>query len=97
MGQLWDMYTEYVDGQTFEVSRAKIAKRIGISSQALGNWRFPLSGVPKKRNLVNFADLTGHPYPRVLDAALHDAGYLPESAARRGPELTEPDSDDLEP
>ena len=37
-----------------------------------------MSGKPYDQALARFAELSGTPYQRVLDAVLTDAGYLPE-------------------
>ena len=76
------MVEAYRARQPFPPSLRRLAERLNMSPQALTNWRTGLSELPKRRTLLAFADLAGLPYERVLDAALRDANYLPESAAR---------------
>lgn len=83
MGQLWDLVEAYRRRhEPYPPSIREIAAQIAMSPTAVGNWRDGLSRVPERRNLLRFADLVGVSYQRVLDAALSDAKFLPESAAR---------------
>lgn len=81
-GELWKLVQSYIDRQPFAPSYRKVAERLGMSPTALLNWRSDLTSLPNQRNLLAFSDLSGVPYERLLDAALRDACYLPESAAR---------------
>jgi transcriptional regulator with XRE-family HTH domain len=76
MGQLWDLVQAYIDRHG--TSERQLAKRLGYSSSGVfSNWREPRQ-LPSAQALARFAGLSGTPYQRVLDAALTDAGYLPE-------------------
>lgn len=53
-----------------------LAERIGISRQALRQWRVgQLRSLPAKEHLEAAAEQIGCSYSLVLDAALHDVGY----------------------
>ncbi|HEX5086929.1 MAG TPA: hypothetical protein VFV89_03915 [Nocardioides sp.] len=76
MGQLWDQVQAYIDRHG--TSERQLAKRLGYSSSGVfANWREPRQ-LPSAQALARFANLSGTPYQRVLDAVLTDAGYLPE-------------------
>jgi transcriptional regulator with XRE-family HTH domain len=76
MGQLWDLVQAYTDRHG--TSERQLAKRLGYSSSGVfNNWREPRQ-LPSAQALARFANLSGTPYQRVLDAVLTDAGYLPE-------------------
>jgi hypothetical protein len=76
MGQLWGLVQAYLDRHG--TSERQLAKRLGYASSGVfGNWR-DLRQLPSAQALARFAGLSGTPYQRVLDAALTDAGYLPE-------------------
>lgn len=92
MGQLWEMYEAYLRRHNpYPPSLRKVAGQVGLSPTALGNWRHGLDGMPRRRSLLAFADLTGNPYSRVVDAALADSRYLPEGAARAAEARDVPD------
>lgn len=62
-----------------------IAGRIGITKQNLSLWRRAgLRALPSRVNLEALAAAINTPYRTVLDAALHDTGYLPPST---GPQV----------
>jgi hypothetical protein len=76
MGQLWELVQGYLDRHG--TSERQLAKRLGYASSGVfANWR-DLRQLPSAQALARFANLSGTPYQRVLDAALTDAGYLPE-------------------
>ncbi|HCB04061.1 MAG TPA: hypothetical protein PLZ93_01085 [Nocardioides sp.] len=76
MGQLWELVQAYTDRHG--TSERQLAKRLGYkSSGVFVNWREPKQ-LPSAQALARFADLSGTPYQRVLDAVLTDSGYLPE-------------------
>lgn len=75
MGQLFDIIQEHIDAQPYGVSQRKIAEHLGVSPTTLKNWREPRELI-EKRHLEAISDLTGVPYLRVLDALLHDIGYM---------------------
>lgn len=76
MGQLGTLITEYMDGQRYRPTNADIAREVGVSRGTIGNWIVGTSRLPEADHLRQLARLIGQPYPRVLDAALADAGYL---------------------
>lgn len=66
------------------VSDAELARRIGMSRENLRLWRTTgLRALPSRPNLEALASTVAVPYRTVLDAALHDIGYL---TAAVGPE-----------
>lgn len=75
MGQLWDIVQAHIDRQPYGVSERRIAQELGVSQTTLKNWREPKKLIDKE-HLEAIARLTGVPYLRVLDALLHDIGYL---------------------
>jgi hypothetical protein len=75
MGQLFDIIQQHMDAQPYGVSQRKIAERLGVSPTTLKNWREPRELIEKK-HLEAISALTGVPYLRVLDALLHDIGYM---------------------
>lgn len=75
MGQLYDLIQAHMDNQPYAVSQRQVAGKIGVSPTTLKNWREPKELI-EKRHLLAIARLTGVPYLRVLDALLHDIGYL---------------------
>ncbi|SIS23049.1 hypothetical protein [Williamsia sterculiae] len=60
------------------VSDAELARRIGVTPQNLGLWRRDgLRRLPQREHLEAVAALSGTTsYEQVLDAALHETGYL---------------------
>ena len=78
MGQLWDYMQGYIDRQDGPMSERTLAALLGYaSSSVFDNWREP-KGLPSAAHLSRASELTGESYMRLLDAALHDAGYLPQ-------------------
>jgi transcriptional regulator with XRE-family HTH domain len=64
---------------TYGVSEAEVARRIGALPQTVNTWRNgDLKQLPKQQYLRALADLTGTDYSAVLTAALADTGYLAE-------------------
>lgn len=77
MGQLWEYLQTYLDKQDGPMSDRTLAALLGYSSSStLAGWRTP-KDLPKAEHLARAAQLTGESYHRLLDAALHDIGYLP--------------------
>lgn len=75
-----------VDGYISEhgSSTSWVSEQMGLSRQALSNWwgnTRSLTAIPDPYLLLALARVTRTPYRDVLDAALHDFGYLPESRA----------------
>lgn len=86
MTRLWDLWTDYCDRIPYPPSERRFARDIGMSPTAFGNWENGISRLPDKMNLATFARLIHMPYERVLDAALHDSGYLPDPMKEGGEE-----------
>lgn len=84
MGRLFDLVEAHREAQGYEVSYAKIAKKVGVSRQTLLNWRDPKLP-PYKEHLEAFARTAGVPYRVVLEAALQDTGLHPELSPRPAP------------
>ena len=88
---------KYIDDYktAFSVNDAELAKRIGVTRQALHLWRTSeRRALPDPANLRSFAVTIGVPYRRVLDAALANAGYL-EDEDDLGSRLTSGDVVDV--
>ncbi|WP_207843882.1 XRE family transcriptional regulator [Williamsia soli] len=65
----------------YGVRDAELARRIGVTRQNLHLWRTKgVRGLPTRATLDGIATVTARPYRTVLDAALHDAGYLDDDA-----------------
>lgn len=82
-GELWGLLEEHrrrIAPAT--ISNRRVGEAIGLSPTAVGNWSKGLVELPKRRSMLALADLIRVPYERVLEAALRDAKYLPERAAR---------------
>lgn len=72
LGRLIDDYQ-----RRHSASLSGLADRIGITRQTLRQWRVgELRSLPTQSNLAATAAEIGCPYSQVLNAALHDAGYL---------------------
>lgn len=78
MTRLWKLWMDYRDRIPYPPSERRFARDLGMSQTAFNNWQHGISRLPDRFNLARFARLISMPYERVLDAALHDAGYLPE-------------------
>lgn len=79
MTHLGELVQAHIDAQQYPPSERALASRIGIAQSGLAKWRKgPLSRVPDVDNLRSAARVLGVPYRVVLNAALHDAGYLEE-------------------
>lgn len=77
---LWQIIQKHLDD--YGVREAEFARRIGTSPQTVNSWK--LRGVrsfPEKSLLVGVSNVTRRPYSEVLDAVLHDTGYLPKEQA----------------
>lgn len=72
LGRLIDEYQ-----RRHSASIGGLADRIGVSRQTLRQWRVgETRSLPTQANLAALATEIDYPYVRVLEAALHDAGYL---------------------
>jgi len=86
MGQLYNMIQNHMDAQPYGVSQRQVAKALGVSPTTLKNWQAPKDLIDKE-HLRAISRLTGVPYLRVLDALLHDIGYLTEDPPTPGREV----------
>lgn len=84
MGRLYGLIQEHIDAQPYRVSERAIAQKLEVSPTTLRNWRKPTKLI-EKEHLLAIVRLTGHPYPRVLDALLEDIGYLQPDAPPPSP------------
>ena len=84
MGQLFDLIQGHIDAQPYEVTLAQVARKVGVSRQTISNWRNPTKLIDKK-HLLAISQVTGVPYLRVLDALLHDIGYMTTEATQPEP------------
>lgn len=78
-GALWALIENYREAEDWRGKRPSgrtLASRVGVSPSAIEHWRFGRK-MPMPTNLRALAKVLGVGYRRVLDAALHDAGYLP--------------------
>lgn len=84
-GFLWDVIQEWIDSHRYPPTQRQLAKRIGVSHSIITEWKYGRS-FPGPEALERLATELRVPYERVLDAALHDAGYRhaepPEDPAR---------------
>lgn len=75
MGLLWDIIQRHIDNSPYPPSIRTIATKLGVSPQAVANWRTP-KALPSRENIAAIAQLTGRTYDEVLAAALLDTGYV---------------------
>lgn len=73
-GHLWALIQEWMDGQPYPPSQARLAARIQVSKSTLGEWKYG-RGWPGPDALERLADEIGVHYDRVLDAVIADRGY----------------------
>lgn len=78
MGKLFDIIQAHMDLQPYGASQSAVAKALGVSRTTIGNWRNPRELVARE-HLRKIAEVTGTPYPVVLNALLYDIGYLRET------------------
>lgn len=75
MTELYAIVQRHIDN--YGPSEAEVARRIGLSPQALNQWKNKgLRKLPSKQALTGLSRVTRTRYEDVLDAALRDAGYL---------------------
>lgn len=80
-GRLWAIVQAHIDQQPYPPSVRRVARHLGVAPQTVFNWR-NRRGMPSRENLERIAGLTGRPYSEVLEAALVDSGYLPDTPPR---------------
>lgn len=70
--------------QEHGASEGWVAERMGLDRRGLWAWwNRGLATMPSATVLYTLSAVSRHPYRDVLEAALHDFGYLPEATARR--------------
>jgi transcriptional regulator with XRE-family HTH domain len=80
MSEIGKLVQAYRDRQKYPVADARIAAAIGVSRTSVGNWIKGVA-VPSPENLRALAAEIETPYLVVFEAAMTDAGYLPERLA----------------
>lgn len=73
--EFWDIIQLHMD--EYGVSEAMIARKAGMHPGTLNSWR--KRGVPKipeRADIAGLAAVTRRPYVDLLDAVLHETGYL---------------------
>lgn len=83
MSNLWALVQDWLDGQRFPPTQAKLAEAIGVSRSALSEWKYGDSK-PSPENLARLAEVTGIRNQALLDAMNRDMGYAPDAPAPRG-------------
>lgn len=73
-GYLWAVIQEWIDAHPYPPTQRQLAKRIGVSHGIITEWKYARS-FASPQSLERLAAEMRVPYERVLDAALHDAGY----------------------
>jgi transcriptional regulator with XRE-family HTH domain len=81
VSELGRLVQAYRDRQKYPVADARIAAAIGVSRTSVGNWIKGVA-VPSPENLRALAAEIETPYIEVFEAAMTDAGYLPERIGR---------------
>jgi transcriptional regulator with XRE-family HTH domain len=83
MGELWKIIQAHLD--KYGVREAEFARRMGSSPQTLNSWKNRgLKNLPSKALLAAVAEQAHVPYGLVLNAALHDIGYIGGHPAMSG-------------
>lgn len=76
----WDIIAAHMDD--YGVSEATIARKAGMNEKTLNSWRKRgIPRLPSKADIGALALVTRHTYTAMLDAILHDTGYLDELEA----------------
>lgn len=77
---VWALIQRWMDGQVVRVSQSALADALGVSRQALSQWK---SGAvrPSPENLQRLADITQIPYGDLTAALLLDMGYVENAHA----------------
>lgn len=76
---LWALIQEWQDSQEFRVSASQLAGKIGVTRSAMSQWKSG-QAKPTPTNLRELARVTGVKYALLLDAVVHDMGYLEREA-----------------
>lgn len=82
----WDIIAAHMD--EYGVTESVIAKKAGMNPKTLNAWRSRgIPKLPKRVDIGALAVVTRRSYTAMLDAILHDTGYLDENEAvvRYGP------------
>lgn len=84
MSQLLKLVKDYRAAER-GISEASVARRAGIDEKTLNSWwRRGRKSPPTADDLRRLASAIRTPYKEVLDAVLHDYGYLPEEGQAHG-------------
>lgn len=74
----WDIIDAHMD--EYGVTEAAIARKAAMSEKTLNSWRKRgIPRLPERADIAGIAAVTRQSYTVVLDAILHDTGYLAES------------------
>lgn len=73
-GELWAIIQQWMDAMPYPPSQRQLAKRLGVSSSVLSDWKYG-EGFPSPARLERLAAEMRVPYERVLNAVLIDRGY----------------------
>lgn len=87
--ELWRLIEAHQRTTPYGVSIRGIAKAAGVGHSTLAKWE-GMRKMPRPEHLLAVARQINVPYRVALDAALKDAGYLPETRIKK-PGATRPD------
>lgn len=73
--EVWKVIQRWIDAQWNKPTQTQLAERLGVSRQAVSQWRTGQSR-PRPEHLRGIADATRIPYRDLTDALLADLGYL---------------------
>lgn len=77
LGELGALMQAHMDGQRYPVTKADLARRLGVTRQTVANWMAG-TAMPHPEHIRALTGVLDVSYTRVLDAALADRGYLPK-------------------
>lgn len=76
LSHLWrEILKPWADTFTFPPNQVDMAKVFGVTRGTITNWKVG-SSTPGPARVRRIAAVTGRPYIEVLNAVLHDSGYL---------------------
>lgn len=70
----WGLIQDWLDAQPWHISQAQLAKKIGVSTSLVTDWKYGRS-VPNPENLRELAAVIEVSPERLIDAMLKDEGY----------------------
>lgn len=73
--EVWNVVQQWIDAQWNKPTQTQLAERLGVSRQAVSQWRTGQSR-PQPKHLRELAAATRIPYRDLTDALLCDLGYL---------------------